>query len=567
MNGASIQRRLNDIKGHYDVAVIGAGIHGAAVAWEAASRGLSIILLDKGDFGCGTSSNSLKTIHGGLRSLQRLDFIALRENSQERRALMRIAPHLVQPLQCVIPTYRKLSKSRLVMGAGLKLYNLAVMDRNAGLDPALQLPPAQIITRQEMHELVPELDDAAVTGGACWHDAQVYNTERLVLAFVLAARQAGARVVNYLLNKEYIVKNNKVAGLLAQDPFCGEAIKIEAGAVIDCTGPWAAQNSSFQAHAQLGRTHQVSPPVSMARAVNLIIRKRITSCALGARTCTDQVDNRLLFIVPWRTGSMIGTWYYHDANVPEHLSLSGQELADCLNQINSIFPALDLTPADVTFVHLGLLPAYPGSDNSVGEPRLWGHSRIIEASQSGGPGGLFWLQGTKLTTARAQAVKTIDRVARYLKKPIQRSQTYKIPLYGGEIADYASYQQNCMANLANHWTRQTITRLQRNYGSNLDAIISKADDDETLVELVPGSADVVKAELSYIIENEQVYRLSDLLLRRTDIGSFAQPAEATIAYCADVMAEYWHWNEPQREENIAEFLLRYSHIAQTYSQE
>jgi len=557
LSGESIHIRLENIKGHYDVAVIGAGIHGATVAWEAASRGLSVILLDKGDFGCGTSANSLKTIHGGLRSLQRLDFVSLRESARERRALMRIAPHLVQPLQCVIPTYRQLDRSRLVMGAGLKLYNLIVPDRNAGLDPARHMPSAQLISRQAMHELVPELSDTAVSGGACWYDAQVYNTERLVLAFILAARQAGAKVVNYLSNKEYIIKNNKVTGLLAQDSFSSKTIKIEAGAVIDCTGPWAAQDPLFQAYAQPNHS---SPEVLMARAVNLIIRKKITPCALGARMHTGQNGNRLLFIAPWRSGTMIGTWYYHDSNAPDCLSISEQELVVCLNHINSIFPVLELVPADITFVHIGLLPAHSDPDSSGGEPRLWRHSRIIEAGQSGGPAGLFWVQGVKFTTARAQAVKTIDRVAKYLVTTIKRSRTSILPLYGGDIDDYKSFQEQCQNRIGLRWSSQIILRLLRNYGHHINAIILLADQDESLAALVPGTVDVVKAEIRYVIENEQVYQLSDLLLRRTDTGTFSQPADETIAYCADVMAEYWQWNEQQRKQNIADFLLRYTHI-------
>jgi len=172
----AVHDRLKKIRDQYDVAIVGGGIYGATAAWEASSRGLSVLLLDRGDIGSGTSANSLKTIHGGLRALQRLDFREMREYIRERRALMMIAPHLVTPMPCVMPTYRSLPKSKLFVGAGLTLYDLIALDRNSGLDAAHRIPASSIITRKHLDRIAPNLDRTASTGGACWTDAQVFNS-------------------------------------------------------------------------------------------------------------------------------------------------------------------------------------------------------------------------------------------------------------------------------------------------------------------------------------------------------------------------------------------------------
>ena len=232
-------RRLDNLKNHYDLAVVGGGIYGATVAWEAASRGLDVVLLESVDFSSGTSANSLKTIHGGLRSLQRLDFGEMREYIRERRALMRIAPHLIRPMRCVMPTYKPLFKSRLFIGAGVKLYDLISYDRNRGIDELHRISPSAIITRERLAELAPDLDQTAVTGGACWFDGQAYNSERLVLSFVMSALQAGADVLNYVEKSAYHFESGKLCRVSVRDRLSGDVLDLNLKAVVDCPGSCA----------------------------------------------------------------------------------------------------------------------------------------------------------------------------------------------------------------------------------------------------------------------------------------------------------------------------------------
>ena len=189
----------------FDLVVVGAGVYGAATAWDASLRGLSVALIDKGDFGSGTSFNSLKTIHGGLRYLQHADFTRMRESVRERRNLMRIAPHLVHPLPFLVPTYRgSLLKTRTVMRAALFINDLVSWDRNELADRQKHLPAGKALTRDACLEMAPGIERDGLTGGVLWYDAQMYNSDRLTLSFVLSAAKEGAVVANYVEATELI---------------------------------------------------------------------------------------------------------------------------------------------------------------------------------------------------------------------------------------------------------------------------------------------------------------------------------------------------------------------------
>ncbi|MBW2543712.1 MAG: FAD-dependent oxidoreductase [Deltaproteobacteria bacterium] len=543
--------RLGSLASRYDLAVVGAGIQGAAVAWEAASRGLRVVLVEAGDFGSGTSANSLKTIHGGVRCLQRLDFSAMREYARERRALLRIVPHLVAPLPCMIPTHRQLSKSKLFLGAGMLVYDFASRDRNFGIDPARRISRCGILSLAEWRELAPTLSDASINGGVRWYDAQVYNSERLVLAFVISARNAGADTLNYTAKTEYVIEQGRVRGLVVRDRASGQTREIGADCVVDCTGPWAVRDGLFRS--SVGE----SGPRVLARGINLVTPRKLTDCALGARPLTGLDDSRrLLFIAPWREGTIVGTWYYSEPAEPGSLTLTEPELADCLRQVNSISPSFELRREDISLIHRGLLPANPPAPGGV-EPRLWEHAQILDA-ESGAPEGLYWLQGVKLTNARAAAVQAVDRAARGLGKAVGASKTDRTPLYGGAIENYRLFEQDWRKRLGGRWPDETIDRLLRNYGSCLESILALIDGDAALGEPVPKSPNSLRAEIQFALDREMPVSLSDLILRRTDLGTLACPDRATIDYCADVMARHMGWDSSEKTSNISELLDCYT---------
>jgi glycerol-3-phosphate dehydrogenase len=211
----------------FDLVVVGAGIYGAVAAWDAVLRGLSVALIDQQDFGGGTSFNNLKTLHGGLRSLQSLAFRQMRLFIRERRALARVAPHLVQPLPFVVPTYGDPRRSALAMKLALTINDIVARDRHEGLaDPALHLPDGYLVSREECLRLNPGIDPRGVRGGAVWHDYQMHNTDRMTFAFVASAAHGGAQVANYVRAKGFLREQGAVIGVQAEDRLTGETFDI-----------------------------------------------------------------------------------------------------------------------------------------------------------------------------------------------------------------------------------------------------------------------------------------------------------------------------------------------------
>ena len=191
----------------FDAVVIGGGVYGLATLWDLASRGLRVALLERGDFAAATSFNSLKTIHGGIRALQHGSLREMREFVRERRALAIIAPHLVRPLPFVVPTYRHPIRNRAAMGLFFATYDRLAADRNRGVDPSRHLPRSRTVGRADCLRLNPAIDPTGVTGGAVWHDYQLQATERLPMALLRSAVEAGAVAANYVEADRLLVRD------------------------------------------------------------------------------------------------------------------------------------------------------------------------------------------------------------------------------------------------------------------------------------------------------------------------------------------------------------------------
>jgi len=554
----NIHSRLPAFKEQYDLIIIGGGIYGATLAWEATSRGLSVVLLEKSDFGSGTSANSLKVIHGGIRYLQELNFARTRESIRERRALLRIAPHLVKPMECVMPTYRQLSKSRLALWGGTTLYDMLAYDRNEGLDATHSIPAGSLLSLKALQSILPDLHDDTITGGARWYDAQATNSERLVLAFLMSAKAQGAHIGNYVEVKAllYGQEQKQIKGVVAEDVLSGESLTLKGSVVVDCSGPWTMAESDNAPDL----TGNVSPQTSRkTRAVNLVVNRKIAPCAVGVKTrIVEGPDNtnRLLFITPWREGSIVGTWYFEDNGQPEDQAITDKELASCIAQVNSALPALNLCQADVTRVHLGRLPVEANSPKT-GEPQPQKNFQIISAAEHGRAKGLFQVQGVKYTTARDVAKCVLDAVSASLSAPLQPSATHKTPLYGGDIIDSAAFLAQCQQRYRAQLSTETLNNLVNNYGSKVDDIVRYAIADPLLAEIVPGTQHMIKAELRYVIDHEMVCTLSDLVLRRTELGSFAIPKDEAISYCVDFLADALGWDQALKVNNVQELRDNY----------
>lgn len=392
----------------WDVVVVGGGIYGAAVAWDAAQRGLGVALLEREDFGAGASWNSLKTIHGGMRYLQKLDLGRLRQSARERATLLAIAPEIVRPLPFVVPTYGHGTTGREALTLGLRLNDWLTRDRNRGLPADHRIPDARTVSAAEALRLVPGLERRGLTGAGLWHDAQAASTERLTLGFVLAAAGAGALAANHAEAVSILRAAGRVAGVAVRDALGGATFEVRSRLVVNAAGPWADE---LLARGSLRRA-----PAPLLRARNLVLRRPpAVPLAVGARS-----EGRFLFLVPWAGRTIVGTSYEPAEGVPS------DPLA-FLDEAARAFPWAGIGKADVAVVHEGLVPGRGGASGLSTRPRL--HDHEVED----GLPGLVSLQGVKYTTARLVAEQAVDLVVRRLSCEASPCRTAVTPLPGARL--------------------------------------------------------------------------------------------------------------------------------------
>jgi glycerol-3-phosphate dehydrogenase len=494
----------------FDVVVIGGGICGAAAAWDATQRGLSVALLERDDFGGSTSANSLKVVHGGIRYLQHLDIARVRESSGERSALLRIAPHLVKPMPVLVPAFGHGMQGRAALGAAFTLLNALTWDRNRGLDTAGQaVPRARLVSRSEVLKWCPELESRSLTGGGLFWDGQLHNPPRLVLEFVRTAAQAGAVVANYCEVRDVIRQGNRVVGVTALDRWSHDAFEVRARVVLNAAGPFAEQ---LYVRAGLQRDRRI--PLSRDLAL-VISRSPSHGLALALPTSHRDPDAflsrgpRHLFLIPWHDVTLAGVHSAVYRNDPNSLSVTPEEVQLFLAEVNAAAPWLGLTPDDVAMVYAGLLPAGAGdlvrSNMSFGK-----RSHVIDNAHSDGIEGLVTAVPNRFTTARRVAERAVDLVAHKLARSLPPCRTAATPLLGAAAG-------GCL---------------------------------EATPQSLAGA--VVQA-----VRHEMAQTLADCVFRRTDIGTSGHPGTAILQSCADLMAIELGWSSRRKQQEQDEVLERF----------
>ena len=544
-----MKRELSSFENHeFDLVIVGAGVYGATAAWDAALRGLSVALVDKGDFGGATSFNNLKTVHGGLRYLQQADLRRMRESVRERRTLMRIAPHLVHPLPMLLPTYNEGIRRRSLLRVALFLNDVVSFDRNRNLASEKFLPPGKTLSRAECQRLVPGVEERGLTGAALWYDAQIYNSDRLTLSFVLSADEAGARVANYVEATGFLREGNRVRGIKARDLIGQAELEIKGRAVLNASGPWVDRMLEGLEDASRRRFFYFS------KAMNLVTRPIVTDVAVGVTSRRNQI----LFVIPWRGFSMIGTTHGVYEGDPDDFEATEEDIQELLDEVNSGYPAAKLRREDVRFVHRGLLPMVPQDNNKgvalVKQYRIHDHRRE-------GLEGLVSMVGVKYTTARYVAEKAVTRVFHVLGKKPPPSRTASIPVYGGAIESFSDFLSQEKKRKPHGLDEEIVRHLVYTYGSAYRQLLAYIDEDPGCAQPVKEGAPVLRAEVIHAIREEQAADLASVLLRRTELGSAGHPGSACLKSCAAIMAGELKWDESKISteiENVEEIYRRRS---------
>jgi glycerol-3-phosphate dehydrogenase len=534
----NLEKLANQI---FDVLVIGGGIHGAVAAWDAALRGLSVALIERGDFGSATSQNSLKIIHGGLRYLQDGNLSRIRTMARERTTWMKIAPHLVHPLTCLTPTRQKLSRSRLALGAALTANNLLSFDRNHLPDLEKHLPNGKIISQGELANLLPGYDASTSTGAAVWHDAQIHNSERLLLDFILSAVNAGAEVANYVEATGFLRHGNRVTGAQVRDVQSGQVFDIQSRVVLNCAGAWIE-----------GLLEKVSVRSEYATSVamNIIVDKVWPGVAAGLPS--RPADGRLpqiLFFVPWRNVTMIGTWHIPWNEPADAFELNDAVVQDFVGEINSAHPPLRLALEDVQHVTWGFLPVNK-EDTHRDQIRLTRDGVLIDHEKKDDLSGLISALGVKYTTARVVAEKAIDLTVDKLDIRVKQCQTSLTPVNGGQIDDFNAFLKRAQAEASAVLETECIKHLVYTYGSGFRNLVQYIKDQPRLAERIDLNLPVTAAEVVHAIRHEMTLTLADVIQRRTELGAAGLPTITALQKCAELMGHELGWSLERQAQEI-----------------
>lgn len=517
----------------FDILVIGGGIHGLFAAYDAASRGLSVALVEAGDFGGGLTFNHQRTLHGGLRSLQSGNLLKARRQILERRTWAVIAPHLVRPLPFLIGTYRGTKRSRMALRLGLAVYDVLGRSRNAGVTPELHLPHARLETPTAARALFRGIDEHGLTGGAVWYDYQTRHSERLTWCVALAAEKAGATLLNYTEAVAPLRSGERVRGAVVRDRVGGHEHAVEA----ECT-VIAAGSGLGRIHAGWGLGE--APP--LLRAVNALVDRPARDIALAAQSASG----RMLTAVPWVGHVLVGT---HQSTRPvEALETEppAEFVHDLLTQANAAFPALDLTPGDVRLVHHGLTPAILQRS---GEADLMPDHQVLRHSRRGAP-GVVSLVGVKYTTARLAAADAIDAALADGGRSAAPGQTATAVLPHAGITDAEGLVTEETRRLGVTLEPAVLAHLTSWYGDEAPDVLRHAAGSNGLDPVVPGSP-VLAGEISYAAERGAVVHLADAALRRTALAVTGHPGTTALRRAALRLAPLLGWDEARIDEETA----------------
>lgn len=542
----------------FDLLVIGGGIFGGCVARDAVQRGLSVALVERGDFSGATSANSFKVVHGGFRYLQHLDLRRIRRSSDARRALLRIAPHLVHPLPIVVPTYGHGMKGKESFRAAMFLYDILAADRNAGIrDPSRQIPRGEFLSRDEVLDRYPGLDREGLTGAAVFCDGQTYNPPRLVLAFARTAAEGGGVIENYVEATRLLVEDDRVRGVQARDLLKEETMEIRSRVVLNATGPYAEQLLDLSLGCEL------TPSIPWSRDAYFVVPRRLfpDHRALALQTRSRDADailsrgGRHLFLVPWRGNTLAGVWHKVHRGPPDDFRITEAELRRFVEEINGAYGGLDLTLEDVSLWNAGLIP-FGENDPAFPELRFGHRSRLVDHARDHGVEGLVTLVGVRYTMAPLEAPRAVDAVFRKLGREPPPSRSLKTPLSGGDIDDIEALVEGTRRSSPKAIPTESIEPLVRNHGNLCERVLALTRDRPSLGSTI-GSSSVLRAEVVHAVREEMAVRLEDVVLRRTDLGTAEYPGAEALEESLDLMATELEWGESRRQRELARVIESY----------
>jgi glycerol-3-phosphate dehydrogenase len=524
----------------FDVLVIGGGITGAGVALDAATRGYSVGLVERGDFAIGTSSRSSKLVHGGLRYLQNFDLGLVREALLERQINVALAPHLVRPLPLVVPAFDGARPDRLV-GLGLNMYDAMAVDRISPLarrrtrdDTDWSPARHRIISGEEVVSLLPALAGRAPSGGYLFYDCQTDDV-RLVLTVLGEAERFGAVAANRLEALALLENGGRAQGARVLDRETGEELEVRADTVVNATGVWADRLRPEELHDEAE-----VPIIRPSRGTHVVLPGARLPMVAGA--IAPAGGSRTIFVLPWLGQTLVGTTDNDYEGDLERVQPSPDDVAYLLEALNRFF-ATDLVPGDIAGAFAGVRPLI-----STGDPKksvdISRKAELYETSS-----GMITITGGKLTTWRRMAKMTLDRIVERDGREVP-CRTQQVPL--GMAVDPADLPR--VTGVAD----DAYAQLAGRYGFAANEVLRLAAERPALAEPIVADRPDVLAEAVHAARREQARTVGDVLMRRTRLAltagrALCSPGADGPERVAGAMGEELGWDADRRAAEAAAF--------------
>ncbi len=523
----------------FDVCVIGGGITGLCVAHDAASRGLKVALLERGDFAQGTSSASTKLIHGGTRYLEHYEFSLVREALRERRLLLRLAPHATNPVPFMIPIYRGGPVPAPLIRAGMLLYDALSYDKNWETFPDKRMPRHRYASAKEALRLEPGLKAEGLAGASVYYDGQAPNPMRLCIEVAKTAAGHGALLANYAPVVGFRRESGRISGVEARDLVGGRDFSVKAALTVNCTGIWAEEVMKL-----LGRP----PPVRLkpSKGIHLITRPLSRSHAVVSVSPTG----RRVMLIPWRGRTLLGTTDDFYAGDLDRIRATADEAQTLIDEVNAFMPSAKLRLSDVEACYAGARPLIDEEGKNASD--LSRSYRIIDHEKTTGLAGVLSAVGGKLTTSRAMAEAIVDRALRKLGRWAP-CPTESLPLGGGDLGvveEYVARQKEAAAGLVDD---QVLRELVCSYGTAYDGVLEYARKDRRLAARIAPDRPFILAEVRHALEREMATSVADVALRRTDAGNLGDKDLAVGRAIADEVARALGLSDAEKQRQLAEY--------------
>jgi len=510
----------------FDVLVIGGGINGAGVARDAALRGMSVAVIERGDFACGTSSRSTKLIHGGVRYLEHGEVGLVLESCRERELLRsKLAPHLVRAQPFVFPLYEDDDMPVWQLRAGLTLYDTLAGLRNVHVHRAM--------SRNELRNHEPKLAAQGLVGGALYYDCWT-DDARLTVETMVAARDCGATVLNY---SEVVELEKDSAGRLAgariRDRIAGRTTRARARCFINVTGPWIDRVRTLD-------DAGAPPRLRLTKGVHAVFdRDKIGN--RDAIVIRGAGDKRVMFAIPWQNRTLVGTTDTYFDGDPAKVEADAADIDYILATVNQSFPDAGVTARDVVSTYAGLRPLVAPEDE-MSESEISRDDQIFES-----PSGLISLGGGKLTTHRHVAEKLTNLVGRRIGRQAGSCRTRQIALPGAAGISAGGVLNELPESYEEH--------LRWRYGARCSEVAALSRGDERLRERIVDDLPDLAAEIAYAVDHEMALTLRDVLERRLHVHLRSRLRTADMAArVAKLMAERLGWDDSRRESEVAAYM-------------